>query len=117
MCYRLNFSVNPIHYKLYDIQKLLTFRIHLEIKQMIKKLKLNFEKKLKQNLRKTQKPPTPVELICQKSVQKKPCLQILQSFVCVTKQNTQTGKRKRRKRCHRCASCVSFSRTSGVQTS
>ena len=73
MCRRLNFSVNHIHYKLYDIQKLLIFRIHVEIKQMIEKLKLNceklklnFEKKLKQNLRKTQKPPTPVELICQK---------------------------------------------------
>ena len=28
MCRRLNFSVNHIHYKLYDIQKLLIFRIH-----------------------------------------------------------------------------------------
>ena len=27
MCRRLNFSVNPIHYKLYNIQKLLIFRI------------------------------------------------------------------------------------------
>ena len=37
------------------------------------KTQAKFWKKLKQNLRKTQKPPTPVELICQKSVQKKPC--------------------------------------------
>ena len=43
-----------------------------KLKLNCEKLKLNFEKKLKQNLRKTQKPPTPVELICQKSVQKSP---------------------------------------------
>ena len=50
----------------------------LEIKQRFEKhelncekLKLNFEKKLKPNLRKTQKLPTQVEMIFQKSFQKK----------------------------------------------
>ena len=41
-----------------------------KLKQNLENLKQNLEKNLKQNLRKTQETPTPVELICQKSVQK-----------------------------------------------
>ena len=37
---------------------------------LVKKLKPNSEKKTQAKIQKTQKPPTPVELSCQKTVQK-----------------------------------------------